>query len=123
MYKGPAYYVYNALNDNDLDLLQVCYVGEAQILQDGDPLRYNPRTYEGYNHLVVQLMDYRTHQVVLREPWSTPSTKVETVPPTAWKDIYGNDCERDTDWSPSDDEDVQMDTSSAGTNRKRYRTD
>ena len=123
MYKGADYYVYNALEDSDLDLLQVFYVGKAELLQDGELLDYNRRTYKGYTHLVVQLMDYKTEHVVLRMPWSTPSTKVETVPYTAWKDIYGNDCERDTDWSPSDDEAVQMDTNSAGTNRKRYRTD
>ena len=123
MYKGADYYVYNALEDSDLDLLQVFYVGKAELLQDDELLDYNRRTYKGFTQLVVQLMDYRTEHVVLTKPWSTPSTKVETVPYTAWKDIYGNDCERDADWSPSDDEAVQRDSHSAGSNRKRYRTD
>ena len=123
MYNGADYYVYNALEDRDLDLLQVFYTGKANLLQDDVQLEYNPRTYKGYTQIVVQLMDYRTEQVVVTRPWTTPSTKVETINYMAWKDIYGKDCERDDDWSPSDDEAAKVDPENFGTTRKRHRTE
>ena len=123
MYNGADYYVYNALQDSDLDLIQVSYTNPATVLPDDYKLEYNPRTFEGRTQIVVQLMDYKTEQVVLTRPWTTPSTKVETINYMAWKDIYGNDCEPDPDWSPSDDEAARADPENFGTARKRHRTD
>ena len=123
MYNGADYYVYNALEDKDLDLIQVSYTRSATLLQDDDQLEYNPRTYEGLTQIAVQLIDYRTEQVVVTRPWTTPSTKVETVNYMAWKDIYGNDCEPDKDWTPSDDDAVRVDPENFRTARKRHRTD
>ena len=65
-------------------------------------------------------MDYKTMKVVVERPWTTPSTKVDTIPYTAWKNIHGNDCEPDTDWEPEDDAAVHE---SGYNERKRHRTD
>ena len=123
MYNGADYYVYNSLQDCDLDLIQVSYISQDNILPDDYKLEYNPRTFEGRTHIVVQLIDYNTTQVVLTRPWTTPSTKVETVHYMAWKDIYGKDCAPDIDWSPSDDEAALTDPENFGTGRKRHRTE
>ena len=111
------------MQDSDLDLIEVSYINQDAVLPDNHKLEYNPRTFEGRTQLVVQLMNYNTMQVVLTRPWTTPSTKVETVNYMAWKDIYGKDCAPDIDWSPSDDEAARDDPENFGTGRKRHRTD
>ena len=76
LYNGADFYVYSALDDKDLDLLEIMYTRTATILKDDFQLEYNNRTFEGLTQIAVQLIDYKTMKVVTEKPWSTPSTKV-----------------------------------------------
>ena len=57
LYNGADYYVYNALQDSDLDLIEVSYISQDTVLPDNHKLEYNPRTFEGRTQIVVQLMN------------------------------------------------------------------
>ena len=126
LYNGANYYVYNALESNELDLLQIMYTGATMdILADNFELSYSRRTLEGITQIAAQLIDYNTSQVVLQAPWPTPSTKVATIGPKEWIDIYGKECDPDTDWD--EDEDLEgyftQNIEDGTSERKRLRSD
>ena len=121
LYNGADYYVYNALEDKDFDLMQIMYTRTATILPDDFQLEYNDRTFEGLTQIAVQLIDYRTMKVVMAKPWPTPSTKVETIPYMAWKNIRGQDCAPDTDWEPEDTQENNEGDSPTNMDNKRKR--
>ena len=97
LYKGAAYYVYQALGANRLNLMQVAYTTDYKVLPDDHNLPYNVRTYAGHISFILQILDRDTHNEALKPPWPAPATYVDSVDPMEWYDIDGNSCDPDTD--------------------------